>query len=158
MFLGIGVLLIISAGIIYASKVLKEKDSLQNAPSANSYSNEQPIQQAGSLQLQANSEGEVQVTVGPFNISAKSPVWNFGISTNTHTVDITEDLMSVVELLDDKGSVYKPIGYQGDTSDHHRTGILDFKAISPFPASLELRIDKIGGIPTRTFKWTLNPE
>jgi hypothetical protein len=51
----------------------------------------------------------------------------------------------------------RPTGWKGDASGgHHRMGVLSFKALTPPPTALELRIQRVGEKAPRVFRWDLN--
>lgn len=102
--------------------------------------------------LRENTEGPVTVSVTP---SFGNEFWNFTVGLNTHTVEISQDLTLISELIDDSGKVYKPLLWEGDpVGGHHRNGVLKFNALSPKPKSVELKIKEVGGIAKRSFKWS----
>jgi len=106
------------------------------------------------LETQINSEGGVEVSVTPKSFSNKE--WLFGIALNTHSKELTADLVKSVILIDDKGNEYKPIDWQGDPpGGHHRSGILKFNSISSQPTSITIKILEVGGIKERDFVWQL---
>ena len=79
-----------------------------------------------------------------------------GKFTDTHSEELSEDLVAVSELLDDQGKAYKPTSWDGSPpGGHHRNGVLKFNPISPKPRSLELKIKNVGGVVERSFKWDL---
>lgn len=142
-----GIILIIVSVVLFFKA--PRNDGPQQTPTVSA-----PEQDA--LQPKTDSQGEVEIEVAPLNISKESASWDFQISTNTHTVEIQEDLSAAFDLVDDKGSVYEPIEWNGAPSGHHRTGILRFQPISPFPSFIEMRIKEIGGVPLRVLRWDLN--
>ena len=105
-----------------------------------------------SLPLQTNEEGGVTVAVAPI---LEKEVWSFEVEMNTHSVELGDDLLAVSVLIDDRGNEYAPIAWEGDPpGGHHRSGILKFSPLSPLPASLELTMRGVGGVPERKFLWT----
>ncbi len=108
------------------------------------------------LETKESNDGPVSVTVTPLDTGDNSPLWSFDIALNTHSEEIGEDLAVVSVLMDDEGKTYRPISWEGSPpGGHHRSGVLKFSAISPRPNSLELKINNVGGIPERSFKWEL---
>jgi len=109
-----------------------------------------------SLETKESDEGPVSVTVTPLSLENNSPTWNFEISLNTHSEELSVDLAAVSELVDDQEKISLPISWEGDGPEgHHRKGVLKFKPISPKPASVELKIKNIGGVLERSFIWSL---
>jgi len=108
------------------------------------------------LETVESMEGPVSVSVTPLDLEATSPSWSFDVTLNTHSEEIGEDLVAVSELVDYAGKIYKPTSWEGSPpGGHHRSGILNFSAISPRPKFLELKMYNIGGITERSFKWDL---
>lgn len=95
-----------------------------------------------------DAQGEVQVSVTP------TGPWAFKISLDTHSVELNEDIVQITELIDDKGTAHKPLAWKGDTGDsHHKSGVLEFRPISPSPQKIKLIIKGVGGIAKRIFEW-----
>jgi hypothetical protein len=108
------------------------------------------------LAPQTNSEGGVSVKVTPRNISRNSASWDFEVALNTHTGDLSQDLAQSSALIDAQGKPHAPIAWEGDPpGGHHRRGILRFKPLAAQPQTLELRINGVGGVETRVFRWQL---
>ncbi len=106
------------------------------------------------LEQQTSSDGIVTVVVTPRGVPEQKTDWKFDVALETHTVDLSEDLERVSVLVDDGGKEHKPTAWAGDPpGGHHRQGTLTFRAISPVPAAMELRIE-IAGKP-RTLEWRL---
>lgn len=135
------------------------KDSLKisinskNAPPISQEITNAPLQNGNSSpDLRENTEGPVTVSVTP---SFGNEFWTFTVGLNTHTVEISQDLTQVSELIDDSGKVYKPLAWEGDpVGGHHRNGVLKFNALSPKPKSVTLKIKEVGGVSERNFKWS----
>lgn len=108
------------------------------------------------LSPQTNSEENVTVQITPLNISKTSNFWEFEISMQTHSVELNQDLVKNSVMIDNNGKRYYPVAWEGDPpSGHHRKGILKFEAISPIPKSIMLKINQIGDVQERVFKWDL---
>ena len=108
------------------------------------------------LSPQTNSRGNVTVQVKPINISKASKIWAFEVDLETHTVELSQDLVKNSVMVDDRGKSYYPVVWEGDPpGGHHRKGILKFEAISPIPKLILLKINKIGDTQERIFKWEL---
>lgn len=111
---------------------------------------------AAGLDTQVNDEGEVTIMATPQDLSDKAESWDFEISVDTHSVELSEDLTEVSVLIDGGGNKYQPTVWDGDPPEgHHRSGILKFKPIKPRPRSVELVIAEIGDVAERRFRWTL---
>ena len=103
----------------------------------------------------SNRENRVRVDVVPvqleFGKSAK-----FEIRMNTHSGDLSQDLVSVSTLKDDNGREYRPVDWQGaPPGGHHRTGVLEFPALNGNTKSVTLVIRDVANVPERIYKWNL---
>lgn len=111
---------------------------------------------SSSLETKESSEGPVTVAVTPGSLEGGLTGWDFDITLNTHSEELSEDLVAVSQLIDDHGKSYKPTAWEGaPPGGHHRQGILKFNSISPKPKSIELKVKNVGGITERSFKWGL---
>ncbi len=111
--------------------------------------------QADAYDRISNRENRVRVDVVPvqleFGKSAK-----FEIRMNTHSGDLSQDLVSVSTLKDDNGREYRPVDWQGaPPGGHHRTGVLEFPALNGNTKSVTLVIRDVANVPERIFKWNL---
>ncbi|MEK9173112.1 MAG: hypothetical protein AAB594_00880 [Patescibacteria group bacterium] len=117
-----------------------------------------PIQNQNSplFKTITSNEGGVEVAVTPINLATDSPRWFFNVSLNTHSVELSEDLVSVSRLVMDSGEVLNPTAWEGDPpGGHHRGGTLTFVAPTKSLSSVTLKILEVGGVPEREFKWDL---
>ncbi|MDE2361155.1 MAG: hypothetical protein KGM42_00645 [Hyphomicrobiales bacterium] len=107
------------------------------------------------LASRQDNQGQLMVSVTPV-ITPGAATWRFDMQFNTHVSPITQNIAADSVLSDDKGHEEAPTAWQGDPSGgHHRKGALLFKAFSPAPASITLKVRKVGSIPERTFTWKL---
>lgn len=108
------------------------------------------------LEEKTSREGAVTVKVAPRNLTPDAQSWDFEVTLDTHTQPLTQDLVGAATLIDAAGKVYTPIGWEGDPpGSHHRQGLLRFRPPSGNQAMVELRIQGIGGVPLRVFRWQL---
>lgn len=106
-------------------------------------------------ETKTDDQADVTVTVTPRVLSLQSRGWKFDIILNTHSVELDQDMLSVVVLVDDAGTEYKPGRFEGaGPGGHHREGILAFESIMPPPQHVTLKVRNIGNVE-RTFSWTL---
>lgn len=111
---------------------------------------------AAELAQQSSQSGGVTVHVKPADVSGKAATWSFQVVLETHSVDLSDDLAATAVIVDAGGKKYSAVGWQGDApGGHHRKGVLRFKALSPRPGSIELRIQRPGEAASRTFRWQL---
>lgn len=155
-----GLILVLLVGAVYTSVIMIRDPIVANAPAiTNSIppTSQVPVSSAPvpvGIPPQTNSEGNVEIVVQPKSIRSDSPTWNFDVSLETHSVELSQDLVQVSELANETGTAFKPIAWEGDPpGGHHRKGTLIFKPITPMPKTLKLTIRTIGEIPTRTFQW-----
>jgi len=105
------------------------------------------------LTSQVSKEAAVTVKVTPLDLSAQATVWRFEVVLDTHVVALDHDMTAVVALADGAGREYRPLAWEGDKpGGHHRKGVLTFAPIRPAPASVVLKIRRIG-VPERAFSW-----
>jgi hypothetical protein len=105
------------------------------------------------LAPQTSDERGVKVTVTPQALAQAT--WNFEVTLETHTQNLSDDLSRSASLVAE-GKQYSPLGWEGAApGGHHRGGLLRFKAIVPQPGLIELRIRLAGETSPRSFKWTL---
>lgn len=111
---------------------------------------------AAELAPQSTQAGGVAIRVKPADVSAGASTWQFQVSLDTHSGSLDDDLAKTAVLVDGAGKQYAAAGWQGDSSGgHHRSGVLQFKPLSPRPAALELRIKRAGEPAPRSFRWEL---
>lgn len=105
------------------------------------------------LPMQSSNQASVTVKVTPRDLA--SSVWAFEVVFDTHTQPLTDDLGKTAVLVSD-GVSSKPIKWEGDPpGGHHRKGVLQFTAVSPMPAAIELQIRRSGESAPRLFRWKL---
>ena len=111
---------------------------------------------AAQLAPQTRSQGGVTVAVTPTDLGSSARVWAFKIVLDTHSQDLSDDLVKSAVLLDGQGRESKPVVWEGAApGGHHREGVLKFPAFKPLPESVELRIARPGEAAARTFRWQL---
>jgi hypothetical protein len=109
---------------------------------------------AAKLDPQTSSQSGVTVKVAPQNLA--SGQWEFSVVFDTHSQDLSDDLLKTATLVLDGGSAIAPLAWQGDApGGHHRKGVLRFKVPAGSPASAELRLQRPGETAPRVFRWQL---
>ena len=112
---------------------------------------------AAQLEAQKSTAGGVTVAATPQDLSPSAPAWDFKVVLDTHSQDLSDDLVKSSVLVDDQGGRHAPTSWEGAApGGHHREGTLRFKPISPRPQSVELQINRSGEAKQRTFRWTLS--
>lgn len=105
------------------------------------------------LETKSDEQGPVTVKVTP-RLADKE--WRFDVVLDTHSGDLDQDLLAVVDLADDRGVVYKPASWEGPgPGGHHRSGMLIFNTINSNSSFIVIYIKNIGGISERSFRWEL---
>lgn len=105
------------------------------------------------LEAKINEEGEVQVMVEPQGSFSPGSTLDFKITLETHSVELSQDLLEVSKLAIDGKDVYSPIAWEGSPAGgHHRNGTLKFSPVKSSFQTIELQIMGIGGVD-RTFRW-----
>ena len=105
---------------------------------------------------QTSSARGVTVKVMPRNLAGNAGAWEFAIVLDSHSQDLSDDLVKTLLLLDGIGGRRSPAAWDGASpGGHHREGVLRFEPISPRPKSIELQIARAGEDAPRTFRWQL---
>jgi hypothetical protein len=108
------------------------------------------------LETRSSSAGGVTVKVTPKVLTSDAPVWEFSIVLDTHTQSLSDDLLKTASIVDPSGARRYPTAWQGaEAGGHHREGVLRFDAIKPYPAAVELQIERAGERTSRAFRWDL---
>ncbi len=127
----------------------------QGSSSTNSVSNAGASNSTTGLEAQSVDGGSVTVEVKPVAVAVGQPI-EFQVAMNTHSVDLSNDMVASSVLEDNAGNEYKPTAWDGPPGGgHHRSGTLKFDALKTKPQSLTLIIKGIAGVADRTFKWDL---
>src|SRR3972149_12294954 len=93
---------------------------------------------AAELGVQRSSAVGVTVAITPQNLAASAKSWDFKVVLDTHSGDLNDDLVKSSLLLDGAGAQYAPVAWDGaPPGGHHREGVVQFKPVSPMPASVE---------------------
>lgn len=88
--------------------------------------------------------------------SLEGPTWDFDVVLDTHSRELSDDLLRTVVLVGPDGSAIAPLEWRGAApGGHHRAGLLRFKATEPRPAAIVLRITRPGETASRTYRWQL---
>lgn len=108
------------------------------------------------LDQQKSSAGGVTVVVTPKAITADAKTWDFNVVLDTHTQDLSDDFAKTTVLVDERGTEYRPLAWEGaGPGGHHRAGVLKFGAPERLPEWVELRILRPGEVKPRSFRWQL---
>jgi len=101
----------------------------------------------------SNKENRVRVDVRPVQLLPGKPA-KFEIRMNTHSGDLSQDLVAVCTLKDSSGREYRPINWDGSPpGGHHRSGVLEFSKLAEGAESITLVIREVANVPERVFNW-----
>ncbi len=114
-----------------------------------------PAVSAGSsLAPQVSRDGGVTVKVTPGKFESAAATWDFEVVFDTHTAALTGDPAQFAVLVDAQGRTHAPLRWNGDPpGGHHRKGTLQFRAPEARRGPIELRLNGVGGVATRSFRW-----
>lgn len=111
---------------------------------------------ASELEAQRSTAAGVTVVVKPLNVGPGAKSWDFQVRLDTHSQDLSDDLVKSARLLSANGKQQVPLAWDGSgPGGHHREGVLRFAPISPAPEAIELRIERPGEPSARSFRWQL---
>src|SRR5262245_50124048 len=82
---------------------------------------------AAELTAQKTSGGGVTVAVTPLALAPGAARWDFKVVLDTHSQDLSDDLVKSAVLLDGTGGRHAPTAWEGaGPGGHHREGVLKF--------------------------------
>ena len=111
------------------------------------------VSPAAAGETKTSDEADIVVSVTPIDL--RSSEWRFAVTMDTHTTELAMDMTKAAVLVDDKSNEYAPLAWDGAASGgHHREGELVFRAITPMPNSVQLKISGIGDA-VRIYSWEL---
>ncbi|MGP1680427.1 MAG: hypothetical protein ACTS6J_25145, partial [Burkholderiales bacterium] len=112
---------------------------------------------AADLASQSSEDGGVTIAVKPVDVSAKATTWSFQVSLTTRSQELSDDLVRTAFILDRAGKKkLAPTAWEGDApGGYDRKGVLSFKALTPLPKAIELRVQRAGEKAPRVFRWDL---
>jgi hypothetical protein len=76
-----------------------------------------------------DSQGAVEIEIIPPDLNLSRETLDFNVSLNTHSVDLSMDLIPLITLETDTGHRIKPLTWDGPSGGHHLSGILSFPAV-----------------------------
>ena len=103
----------------------------------------------------SNKKNSVRVDVRPVQlVPGKSA--RFEVRMNTHSEELSYDMIAVSTLKDNKNREYQATNWIGSPpGGHHLSGVLEFPALDGSPESITLVIRLIADGSDRTFKWSV---
>ncbi len=113
---------------------------------------------AAELAPQASESGGIMISVKPVDVSAGAASWSFKVSLDSAKQELNDDLLHTTYLVNRAGKKNEvPTAWKGDAAGgRHREGVLSFKALTPPPTAIELRIQRVGEKAPRLFRWDLD--
>jgi hypothetical protein len=108
-----------------------------------------------------DEQGEVSVAVTPLNLSAPADSLEFEVALDTHSVDLTMDLVTLATLTTDSGRTVEPTLWEAPQGGHHVSGVLSFPteidgtSLLDGTSRLTLTIRDVD-VPERSFAWELS--
>ncbi|HSG75436.1 MAG TPA: hypothetical protein VLA30_04800 [Burkholderiales bacterium] len=111
---------------------------------------------AAELGTRSSSAAGVTVKVTPRGVVPGADSWGFEVVLDTHSGDLSDDLVGNSVLLDTKGTRLAPLAWEGSgPGGHHRKGVLRFKPPAGATEAIELQIRRPGESAPRSFRWKL---
>ncbi len=110
---------------------------------------------ASAYQARSDDQNRVRVDVRPVQLLPGKPA-KFEIRMNTHSGNLSQDLVAVCTLKDNNGREYRPTGWNGSPpGGHHRSGVLEFPVVADAAQSITLVIREVANVPERVFNWSI---
>lgn len=111
---------------------------------------------AGELVPRSSSAAGVTVSVTPRLVAPAAAAWEFAVVLDTHSQNLSDDLLKSAVLVDGQGGRHSPLAWEGSPpGGHHRKGVLRFKGLGTLPDAIELQIHRPGEAAPRAFRWNL---
>lgn len=103
---------------------------------------------------QVASQGSVSITAKPLNLANDAKTWDFEVALDTHSEELSVDLLQAVTLIDADGKEQKPFSWEGsEPGGHHRSGVLKFTPVDT--TKLTLKIKGVSGDIESVLTWEL---
>ena len=108
------------------------------------------------LETRSSAVQGVTVKVTPKVLAADARVWEFAVVLDTHSAELSDDLVRTAALIGSDGKRIAPLAWEGaPAGGHHRQGVLRFQPIKPAPSAVELHLQRPGEDKPRVFRWDL---
>ena len=110
---------------------------------------------AAAYKTKSNKQNSVRVDVRPVQLLPGKPA-KFEIRMNTHSGDLSQDLVAACTLKDNSGREYHPTSWDGSPpGGHHRSGVLEVSELGEGAESITLVIREVANVPERIFNWSI---
>jgi hypothetical protein len=110
---------------------------------------------AAAYETKSNKQNSVRVDVRPVQL-LPGKLAKFEIRMNTHSGDLSQDLVAACTLKDNSGREYHPTSWDGSPpGGHHRSGVLEFSELGEGAESITLVIREVANVPERVFNWSI---
>ena len=114
------------------------------------------VASAADLAPRSSNLKGVSVAVTPKDVAPGAATWEFSIALNTHSQNLSDDLVKTAVLIDSQGGRHAPTGWEGSPpGGHHRSGVLRFKGLGTQADAIELQIQRPNEAAARSFRWKL---
>lgn len=142
-------------GLAIVVLFLGTKAVKKTEPSSEAKPTSKVNQSEDSFNTQESEGGNVTVTVKPKTLKVgENP--SFELEFETHSVDLSFDIVEQSYLVDDNGKRIEGAVWDGSPpGGHHRSGTLSFNNSLIQTNYVELIIKNIAGISERKFRWEL---
>lgn len=114
-------------------------------------------------QVRTDAQGAVTVDITPLNLKNAASTFDFSVSMNTHSVDLSMDMAPLATLSTNTGVTTTAVKWNAPGSGgHHVTGTLSFPTTvngKPFllnATQLTLTLRTLD-VPERNFQWDISP-
>ncbi|MAZ30204.1 hypothetical protein CL655_02875 [bacterium] len=152
LLIGVGVLVFLIGYVVYQG--INTQDTGAQEERAATQSSESPSD-ITTYREQTDETGPVSVTVKPLALPETGD-WEFAWTLQTHSVDLSMDILESVVIIDDDGKEIKPTAWDGDPpGGHHRTGTVRFTAPDAVSEKVTVQVRNVAGVPMREFNWQL---
>lgn len=75
-----------------------------------------------------DNQGAVEIEISPLNLKPDRETLDFNVSLNTHSIDLSMDLVPLSTLETDTGNIVQSLSWDGPLGGHHIAGTLSFPA------------------------------
>lgn len=118
------------------TSILEDSPTIQILEPANPYEAPRRIESASEnifvfwseKDSRLDNQGAVEFEISPINLNPDRETLDFNVSMNTHSVDLSMDLVPLATLETDTGNIVQAVFWDGPQGGHHITGMLSFPA------------------------------